>query len=279
MLKTAESLVDLSTKLYRGEMLSEDDYKAVTAAANETWDDYIKGSLTEEQARERIAALGKIYGDISLPIDEAGFYHLSTPRHLIIFSSLVNEGEIKAKAMVDADIDMSEYENFTPIGFTSANGSAFQGIFDGQGHTISGVTINVESDNSNHIGFIGLLYTGTLRNLCLKDLTINNNGATAVARGGMVGRDGSGTIENCCVVNFTFNDIPIVEASTTAFGGVVGYLSSSATSVFLNNYACQPCCDGYGHTYVLVWRQGFCCRQRDEQLRQRTHYRRAVCQW
>ena len=237
MVKTAETIVDLATKLYRSEMLSEDAYKALTATINETWDDYINGTVSEEQARERITALEKVYGDISVPIAEDGTYHISTPRHLVIFSSNVNEGDYSAKAVIDDDIDMSEVSNFTPIGFTSANASAFRGTLDGQGHTISNVTINVEADNSNHIGFIGLLYTGVVRNLCLKDVTINNASTSPVARGAMVGRDGSGTIENCCVVNFTIHDQPIVEASTTAAGGVVGYLSSSNTSVFKNSYA------------------------------------------
>ena len=237
MLKTAETIVDLAAKLNRRGLLSEEEYNAVVSATNEVWDEYINGNVSEEQARERIRALEKVYGEMSLPVDEAGFYHLSEPRHLIIFSALVNEGEITAKAVVDADIDMSEAGDFTPIGFTSANGSAFQGLFDGQGHTISNVTINVDGANTNHVGFVGLLFTGTIRNLCLKDVTINNSSSSPVARGALVGRDGSGTIENCCVVNFTFNDQPVVETSTTAAGGVVGYLSSSATSVFQNNYA------------------------------------------
>ena len=237
MAKTAESLALFATNLNNGKMLSQEDYLEVLAVYNQTLDDYVNGTLTEEQARERTAELESIYSEISIPVDEAGVYHLSTPLHLTIFSALVNNGEVTAKAVIDNDIDMKEVSNFTPIGFTSANASAFKGTLDGQGHTISNITINVDDLSTNHVGFIGLLYTGTVRNLCLKDETINNYSTATVARGGLVGRDGSGRIENCCVVNLTFNDQPVVESSTTAVAGVCGYMSSSATTVFLNNYA------------------------------------------
>ncbi|MCR4922381.1 MAG: LamG domain-containing protein [Bacteroidaceae bacterium] len=237
MLKATERLEDLATKLYRAELLGDDDYKAVLKVTNETWDAYIGGTVTEEQARERIAEIEQVYGEISLPSDEEGVYHLSQARHLLIFSSLVNEGEWTAKAVMDADIDMTGIENYIPIGNTSANASAFRGVFDGQGHTISNLTINIDQTSTSHVGFIGLLYTGTVRNLCIKNETINNYSTATVARGGIVGRDGSGRIENCCVINLTFNDQPVVESSTTAVAGVCGYMSSSATTIYLSNYA------------------------------------------
>ena len=89
----------------------------------------------------------------------------------------------------------------------------------------------------HHLDFVGLLLNGTLRNLCLKDMTINNNSTKAVARGALVGRLSSGPIENCSVVNFTFNDMPIVEISTTAVGALVGYLASVETTVMRNSFA------------------------------------------
>ena len=237
MLQAAERLEDFATKLKIRDLLSEDDMNAVFAATKAAWDAFENGTVSEEGAGELITTLEQFYGNIALPVDEEGTYHLSTGHHLAIFSALVNEGEIKARAVVDADIDMSAEGDFTPIGYTSANGNAFQGHLDGQGHTISNVTITADADNTNHLGFIGLLYTGTVVNLTLKDLTINNYSLTAVARGGLVGRDGSGTIRNCSVLNYTFNDQPVVEISTTATGGIVGYLSSSTSSVCENNYA------------------------------------------
>ncbi|MBO4642229.1 MAG: hypothetical protein J5661_05180 [Bacteroidaceae bacterium] len=187
---------------------------------------------------------------------EDGYYLLSTPQDLVQLSALSNDGATResvwtASFKLKQDIDMSSIENFTPIGFASANTAAFKGTFDGQGHTISNLTITASESNSNHLGFIGLLYSGTLRNLCLKNVTINNNSTSPVARGAMVGRNGSSTIENCCVINFTFNDQSIAETGTSAPGGVVGYLSSSETSIFRNNYAFQATRVVDGSSYGL----------------------------
>ena len=237
MLKSTEKLEDLATKLLTAGILSNDEYSSVYAATSEAWDAFEKGTVNEEGAQALVRKLEEYYGSIALPVDENGFYHLSTPRHMVIFTTLVNGGEHYANAMLDEDIDMSSVENFTPLGYTDANAGAYRGIFDGKGHTISHLTITAESDNVNHLGFVGLLLNGTLRNLCLKDMTINNNSTKAVARGALVGRLSSGPIENCSVVNFTFNDMPIVEISTTAVGALVGYLASVETTVMRNSFA------------------------------------------
>lgn len=238
MLKAVETLEDLATKLYTNQLLSYDDYMEIFTTTAQAWDAFDNGSVDEEGARNLIKQLEEYYGSITLPKDEDGFYHLSTASHMAMFSTLVNEGENNAKAVLDADIDMSSIENFTPIGFTSANGKAFVGFLDGQGHTVSNVNINIDGDNTNHVGFIGLLYTpGAVTNLCVKDITINNESTAQVARGAIVGRDGSGSITNCCVVNFTINEKPIVESATTGTGGVVGYLSSTASSILENCFA------------------------------------------
>ncbi len=238
LLKSVETLEDLATKLYTNGLLSEDDYMAAFSATSKAWDGFEKGTMSEQEARDLIKELEDYYGSISLPKDDDGFYHLSTAHHMAMFSTIVNEGENNAKAVLDADIDMSVIDNFTPIGFTSANGKAFIGFFDGQGHTVSNVTINIDGENTNHVGFIGLLYTpGAVTNLCVKDITINNESTAQVARGAIVGRDGSGSITNCCAVNFTINEKPIVESATTGTGGIVGYLSSTASSILENCFA------------------------------------------
>ncbi len=238
MLKAVENLEDLATKLYTNQLISDEDYASVFTATGEGWDAFTKGSVNEEQAQALVAKLEEYYGSIALPKDEEGFYHLSTASHMAMFSAIVNEGENKAKAVLDADIDMSGIENFKPIGFTKDNGKAFLGFLDGQGHTVSNVTINIDAENTNHVGFIGLLYTpGAVTNLCVKDITINNESTAAVARGSIVGRDGSGSITNCCAVNFTINEKPIVESATTGTGGIVGYLSSTASSILENCFA------------------------------------------
>ena len=86
----------------------------------------------------------------------------------------------------------SEENNFTPIG---GYGYSFQGIFDGQGHTISG--IRIYKDDTNRVGLFGYLGSdGTVKNVILSDANIT--GANFVC--GLVGYN-SGTITDCYLVN------------------------------------------------------------------------------
>jgi len=60
-----------------------------------------------------------------------------------------------------ADIDLSSYGTFTPIaGSVSECGivkgsNVFSGTFDGRGHTITGLSINVSSEERVHVGLFG----------------------------------------------------------------------------------------------------------------------------
>jgi hypothetical protein len=95
--------------------------------------------------------------------------------------------------------------NFIPIG----NGGmypypAFQGTFDGDGHTISGIRINEEYLNYNDyyfasFGLFGELY-GTVKNVILADAIIT--GSSNV--GGIAGYNG-GTLENNLVIGATIS--------------------------------------------------------------------------
>ena len=136
-----------------------------------------------------LTALLCMFGAIRAQVpftQEDGYYLINSAEDLVQLSTLSNDVTTRdnvwtAKFKVTQDIDMSSIENFTPIAYASGNGASFKGVFDGQGHTISNLTITTSETNSNHVGFIGLLYTGTLCNLCLRNVTINNNSTSPVA--------------------------------------------------------------------------------------------------
>ncbi len=95
-----------------------------------------------------------VCGDVDkdyLPLTD-GFYTLSTPAHLNWFAALVNHGNKKVNARLDADIDFTEYtRKDVMIGGDAFSASesddarAFEGIFDGQEHTIT-IGYNVSYD-------------------------------------------------------------------------------------------------------------------------------------
>ena len=98
---------------------------------------------------------------------------------------------------------------WTPIGATNVDAFCFKGDFDGNGHTISGVTVNRPAENYN--GLFGFL-EGTVRNLGVA-ATINGGGYNGGIAGLLNTSDGS--IYNCFVSG-------AVTGSGSYTGGVVG---------------------------------------------------------
>ena len=137
------------------------------------------------------------------------------------------------------DIDLSEWiaannrsQGWTPIG---KDHDTFDGIFDGNGYTISGLKIT--RDNTDNVGLFGSTYGSTIKNLIVKgDITGQN------AVGGIVGKGYNVTISNCRyegkvngkmnvggVVGFMENKSPLTDCSmqgeikgTESVGGIVG---------------------------------------------------------
>lgn len=128
------------------------------------------------------------------------------------------------------DLDASEIENFQPIGDCGPEGNCmitfdrygFQGIVDGQGHTISG--LRVSKPEGGGIGLFGVLgQRGTVRNLNLQD-------AAVVGRGGVGLLVGSnfGVVLNCSVEGEVAGQLAI-GALVGGSAGLVAYSSAKGT--------------------------------------------------
>ncbi len=94
----------------------------------------------------------------------------------------------------------------------------FQGTFDGQGHTISGVYVNASA--SDYMGFFTQL-SGTA---AVKNLTVEGKITGRDYVGGIVGKNVGGTIENC-----TFRGIVTGGDQYGYIGGIAGYASGTIT--------------------------------------------------
>lgn len=128
------------------------------------------------------------------------------------------------------DLDASEIENFQPIGNCGPEGNCmisfdrygFQGIVDGQGHTITG--LRVSKPEGGGVGLFGVLgQRGTVRNLNLTD-------AAVVGRGGvglMVGSN-FGVVMNCAVEGEVAGQLAI-GALVGGSGGLVVHSSAKGT--------------------------------------------------
>ncbi len=134
----------------------------------------------------------------------------------------VNDGGRGAYFKLTNDIDLSEKygegkESWTPIG--SDYEHPFKGIFDGGGHTISGLYVN----GGEYTGLFGVVRGGMVKNLAVSG-SVNGGDFS----GGIIGCIEGGTIENC------LNECDVWTSGKSAVktGGIVGSFEKD-----LNNLA------------------------------------------
>ncbi len=116
-------------------------------------------------------------------------------------------------------------DNYSPVGCRKRIGDTdyanyyFQGIFDGNGHSLSSIYVLLEGDDywSSYVGVFGMLGEGgVVRNLTLSHSTIRAYDFT----GGIVGYNSKGTIENCHVTENV--SVTGITGRVSAHGGIVG---------------------------------------------------------
>ena len=133
-----------------------------------------------------------------------------------------------------ADLDLSSEANWQPIGsntMTSYPGTAFKGTFDGNGHTVSNVTVNTSEPNYATAGFFGSIEEGSIVNLTVKNVNIKS---THYAGGIVAYTSNTPSIINCHVIGGTITTTPELLASGKydngdKAGGIMGYCTAGTT--------------------------------------------------
>ncbi|MFC5401301.1 S-layer homology domain-containing protein [Cohnella soli] len=132
-------------------------------------------------------------------------YLISTPKELNNIRYVL-DGNFKLTNNIELPQDIDLTPNWTPIGFLSS--APFSGVLDGNGYTVSGLTINSSNEQTGLIG--GL--TGTIKNLgVVGAYVVSNQTRTGI----LVGQSSGGTIQNCYVTGW-------VSSSADRVGGMVG---------------------------------------------------------
>ena len=161
--------------------------------------------------------LGALTLSMSAADSTAAYTEIGTPEALISLMTRANGESWAGNYRLTADITLPAGTAQNPIGNST---DKFTGIFDGNGHTVSGVNLVDEATDSGtnaFIGFFGYVQGGEIRNLTLKG-TISTTGRRA---GGFIGAiNGSAKVENC--TNYCS-----VEAFANA-GGIAGFVYPSA---------------------------------------------------
>ncbi|MCD7844846.1 MAG: hypothetical protein LUG57_03155 [Oscillospiraceae bacterium] len=165
----------------------------------------------------------------SADLNESGVYEIGNAGQLFWFAAQVNGGSKSISAVLTADIDLNpgyifsaadgsytgsgSPRSWTPIGTSSI---AYAGVFDGNGHTISGVYIKATTTLQ---GLFGYISGGTVQNVAVSNSSITGTKYIGGIAGHLVS---GGTITGC--VNNGF-----VEGTSTHTGGVLGYLNNNGT--------------------------------------------------
>lgn len=140
--------------------------------------------------------------------DGQGNYTVTSAEGLKNIAKLVNEEwKLGINITLTADIDLKGID-WTPIG--KDDNKAYTGTFDGNGKTITGLTV---TGSYKYAGLFGDIdENGTVKNVVLEGVQITSDNSSGYA-GGVAG-DSWGTIENCSVSGSV--------SGTTFAGGVVG---------------------------------------------------------
>ena len=134
------------------------------------------------------------------------------------------------------DIDLSSYSNWDPIGDNTAG---FTGVLDGNGYTISNLTINRPTEFNGGLFLSIGSFDGTAKNVEVKNLGLENVNITCVGNsGGLTGSVMGSSISNCYVTGNI----------ATADGQAAGGLVAAAMSCNISNSYTD--CDVSGYVYV-----------------------------
>ena len=155
-------------------------------------------------------------------------YLISGADELKAFRDRVNAGENPACAKLKDNIDL-EGEVWTPI-------TSLIGYLDGDGHTISNLTLKGGTGNwstPENTGLIGEL-NGSIVNLNLTNVNITEGIGNYNNVGALVGKieDGSTSKIDNCIVSGVINSTK--GSSNTFIGGLVGYVAGTSALVINN---------------------------------------------
>ena len=115
----------------------------------------------------------KLELDVLPSQDEDGVYLIGNASQLLWFASKVNSGETGISGKLTANIDLTSVESWTPIGSLK---QPFTGSFDGDGHSITGMSITFDSDDKSigapYLGLFGYVKGTADKKAEIKNLTL-----------------------------------------------------------------------------------------------------------
>ncbi|MDO4478308.1 MAG: cell wall-binding repeat-containing protein [Lachnospiraceae bacterium] len=196
------------------DIASEEDLFDLSDDTTSLTDD-VNTASAEETLFQTEEALNTLTGEGT----EASPYQIGSEADLKAFRDLVNavtaadDGNRTICAILTDDITLTEA--WTPISNTTTVANQYGGIFDGNDHTISGLSINTDQMNQ---GLFGGTNGAEIKNLKVSGSVISSKNYV----GGIVGKIQAGsTIRNC-----SFSGTVTSSSGTAYAGGLVGCINS-----------------------------------------------------
>jgi lysophospholipase L1-like esterase len=150
--------------------------------------------------------------------DANGFYHLYNREHFDWFAANVNtQRDLNVILETEIDLTGATWIPLTPTGY--------QGTFDGNGHTIKGLTIN---NDTQYTGLFARVTGGTVKDLTLENVRIASTNSYVGAVAGLVD---SGTLFGVTVTG----SVEATFGQNTNLGGIVGQAGSVTAPVVIEN--------------------------------------------
>jgi len=166
-----------------------------------------------------ISAVTTVTANFELDIFADGDGTAGDPFHITTLAHLIDMNSYRDKAFVlMANIDLISQPNWLPIGDTTTK---FTGRFDGNGYTLSNLTINVTFDENR--GLFGFTNGAIISNVTLSSI---NFSSTYNYAGGLIGRTTGNTQVTDCSVQGTIS-------AYQSTGGLIGYSDSGSTLAVL----------------------------------------------
>ena len=171
------------------------------------------------QAQSTGAETGKItlyVGDYSYD-ESTSTYHIYSELGLNYWAQKESENDQSFHVNLERDITLTKLADENGSTWTGISG--YNATFDGQGHTIKGLTLNIKSNDYQNQGFFRSIYSkAIIRNLNLTDVHIYS----ISERIGAIAGYSQGRIENCTVFG-------TVEGNTYV-GGIAGNQAGGSIS-------------------------------------------------
>ncbi|MDR0303458.1 MAG: hypothetical protein LBH98_01625 [Chitinispirillales bacterium] len=220
-------------------------FEEICIANDKVWDEGCQNCVTDEERSKEICAstggvwetkIDKCRTKIDWYDEKSSPFTVSSVRDLQDLEYLVNEGiDDFADKTIRLSANIALSGNWTPIGISA--GISFRGTFDGQGKTISGLSVN-----SAYAGLFGHINDATIKNV---KVNTSAEGIYSTKVGGILAGvvHNALTVENVYVSGNIFTDKIGTSVEPLCLGGLVGQAKGDLTlknSHSKANVSCSP---------------------------------------